>query len=411
MLGRIYNNCYVQSDQKEDLDKAILHFTHAIFISPPSWDGKRQNIVQVLFLLAEVLHVRIRHFKQPSDADYCAEYFRYLHSQPLERFDVPCNQVRASLVVALGSQVELGVGDVAGNIHEMRFHCRELLASNIPQPPFIKPIRALISASHAKCEESLARENLEEVTECLREANRRLDSHELACLLADILSDRYSASSSDDDYQEAMTLLDKIIPSESDGDCAGPYVKQAIRTAASLAWDRVRIYDDPECLEEAIRRVRASLRISSADDDNRRTIEEMLRLLLERQSNRFGVTSGLQEARSRKAEITYVPSFSRLVASLLTRSTTDKTYWWTALRERHEHLRALRYVCHSSDIAEIGEAIKYCRVLLDSTRPSDHFIYHRAQGLGEVLFHAFKCTNKNAYLISVEESLEMPITK
>ncbi len=100
----------------------------------------------------------------------------------------------------------------------------KLLASNIPQSRLIKPIQALISASHAKCEESFAREILEEVIECLQEANRRLDSQELAYLLADILSDRYSASFSVEDYEETMALLDKIIPSESDGDCAGPYV-------------------------------------------------------------------------------------------------------------------------------------------------------------------------------------------
>jgi CHAT domain-containing protein len=404
----------VKSDQKEDLDNAILHFTHAIFVSPYR-DGKSQNIVRVLFLLAEVLHVRIRRFKQPSDAKYCAEYFRYLQSQPLEISDVPRNQVKSSLVVALGSQVELGIGDMARDIDEMRFHCRELLASEIPQSRVIRPIRALISASHTKCEESLAREVLEEVIEYLREANSRLDSQELAYLLADILSDRYSASSLIDDYEEAMTLLDKIIPSEVDGDCSGPYMKQAIRTAASLAWDRVRIYDDPECLEEAIRRVRACLRISSTEDYNRHTIEEMLAMLLESRSSRFGITDGLQEARLRKAEITYVPSFSRLVTSLLARSPKDKTYWWTAQRERHEHLRALRYVCHSTDIAEIGEVIKYCQLLLDSTRPSDHFIYYPALGLGEVLFHAFKSTNEIEYLDKsvdvLRDILKMPTTE
>ena len=415
-LARLYNNRYVISDQKEDLDKAILHFTHAIFVSAPSRDGKPQKIVQVLFLLAEVLHVRIRRFKQPCDAKYCAEYFRYLQSQPLEISDVPRNQVKSSLVVALGSQVELGIGDMARNIDEMRFHCRELLASEILQSRVIRPIRALISASHTKCEESLAREVLEEVIEYLREANSRLDSQELAYLLADILSDRYSASSLIDDYDEAMTLLDKVIPSEFDGDCSGPYVKQAIRTAASLAWDRARIFDDPECLEEAIRRVRACLRISSTEDCNHHTIEEMLAILLETRSSRFGITDGLQEARLRKTEITlaYVPSFSRLVSSLLARSPTDKTYWWTAPKERDEHLQALRYVCHSTDIAEIGEVIKYCQLLLDSTRPSDHFIYYPARGLGEVLFHAFKSTNEIDYLdksVDVFRNiLQMPTT-
>jgi len=100
-LARQFNNRYVQSGRKEDLNRAIFHLTQAIFISRPSWGIDDQNIVQIFFLLAFELHRRADHFDQPSDAHYCAEYFRYLKSQPLEAFDVPSDQVRAFLAEAL----------------------------------------------------------------------------------------------------------------------------------------------------------------------------------------------------------------------------------------------------------------------------------------------------------------------
>jgi len=87
-LARLYNNRYVQSGRREDLDKAIFHLTQAIFVSRPSWDVDDQNIVQIFFLLAFELHRRACHFDQPGDDYYCADYFRYLQSQPLEAFDV-----------------------------------------------------------------------------------------------------------------------------------------------------------------------------------------------------------------------------------------------------------------------------------------------------------------------------------
>ena len=224
-LARLYNNRYVRSDQKEDLDRAIFHFTQPIFASRVSWDIDGENIVQTFFLLASVVLQRSDHFNQPSDAQYCAGYFRYLQSQPLEAFDVPSNQVRASLVVALASQVKAGIGDAVKHIDEMTDHCRELLASDVPQSHLSRAARALASASFTDHEQSSELEVSDKLIKCLRDANKRIDSRELAYSLAGHLFTRFVATHAIEDYEEAMAIFDKIISSESNGNHPGPYWK------------------------------------------------------------------------------------------------------------------------------------------------------------------------------------------
>jgi len=126
----------------------------------------------------------------------------------------------------------------------------------------------------------------------------------------------------------------------------------------------------------------------------------------------FGVTEGSQEAQSGATKVTDVPSFSGLVASLLTNSTAGKTHWWMG-RGEEEHLQALKSVCSTTDLAEIEDAIKYCRLLLASNPPRDDLVFHSAISLGNVLFHAFECTDKFEYLdqsvATFRDMFSMPI--
>jgi len=412
-LARLYNNRYVQSHQKEDLDRAIFHSTQAIFASRVSWDMDGENIVQTFFLLASVLLQRSDHFNQSNDAQYCVEYFRYLQSQSLEAFDVPSNQVRASLVVALASQVKAGIGDAVKHIYEMTDHCNKLLASDVPQSHLSRAARALASASFTNPEQSSELEVSDKVIECLREANRRMDSNELAYTLAGHLFTRFVATHAIDDYEEAMALFDKIISSESNGNYPGPYLEDAAYSSASLAWNRVRIYGNPESFEEMIHRSRSFLRISSTDDFRHRTVTELLEPIMTLRST-FGVTEGSQEAQSGATKVTDVLSFSGLVASLLAKSTASKAHWWMGKGEE-EHLRALKSVCSTTDLAEIEDAIKYCQLLLASDPPRDDLIFHSAISLGNVLFHAFERTDKFEYLdqsvATFRDMLNMPIPR
>ncbi|KAH9055407.1 hypothetical protein EDB87DRAFT_1688270 [Lactarius vividus] len=55
---------YTLSQQKEDLDKSILHFTEAILLPPVSQDGLSLDIVQLLFFLARALLYRSEDFEK-----------------------------------------------------------------------------------------------------------------------------------------------------------------------------------------------------------------------------------------------------------------------------------------------------------------------------------------------------------
>ena len=380
------------------MDRSILNHTEATLIAP-SWDRDGQNIVQPLFSLACGLLVRLNDFDQSSDAQYCAAYFRYLRSQPLEAFGVPCDVFKPAFLYSLTSQLERGVGDVSQNIDEMTVHSREFLDPNIPQPLLERAVRALISAYHSHRELSLSLEDLEKGIKCLQEVNRRLESHEFTAQLALLFCFRFDNSCSLDDYKEAITLFDKIA-SESNGDSPGNYFEDAAFNSAGLACDRADIYGNPEYIEEAIYRCQTYLRIPHVDDLRRGAIAGNLAGFMERRSISFGIMEGLQEARSHKAEGTYVPvpSFSRLTTSLLDKSTTGFTHWWAEPREFQEHILALGDVHRTTDIAEIEEGIKYCRLLLASCPPNDPLTFSPTDALGKALFHAFKHTDKMEYL-------------
>ena len=410
-LACSYDDRYEQSDRKEDLDSAIFYLTQAVFVSRPSSAEVGINFVQSFFLLANALLQRSKDFDQHSDAQYCAEYFRYLQSQPLQEF-YRCDHITASLVEALASQMNADMDDGVRYIDEMTDHCLELLASDVPQSHLLRATRALASAKCTGLGQSSALEVSNKMIECLREANRRLDSRELTLNFASCLVGRFVITNAMNDYEEAMAIFDKMISSESNGNHPGPYLEDASYASAVLTWHRARIYGIPEDHEEAIHRCRLFLRMSSTNAYRHRTATERLAGMMRVRSTTFGVTEGPQEAQSGDTEVTDVPSFSSPVASLLAKSTAGKTNWWTR-RGQEEHIRALKFVDASTDLAEIEQAIKYCRLLLASNPPGDELVSHCAISLGDVLFHAFKCTDKSEYLdqsvTTFRDMLQMPI--
>ena len=419
-LGCLYHDRCAESRQKEDLDGSIFYFTQAIFVSRPSWDvlvGDKY-IVLAFFCLAFALVQRAEHFNEPSDAQCCVlalKYLRYLQSQPLEALNIPSNQVRALLVVGLASQVKTGIGDLVRHFDEMTDHCRELLASDDSQSHLLRAATALASAKLANHDPSYVLEVSDKVIKCLRDANRRLDSPELAHDFAVCLFARFKETHAIDDYEEAMAIFDKIISSESNKKHPGPYLAHAAYSSALLACGRVRIYMNPEHIEEAVHHCGSFLRISSTDDPRRRSIKVDLAMVMKRRSEWFGVTERPQEAQSSDTDVTDVPSFSDLASSFLAESTAGKAKWWwrTGMTV---YLRALKSVYSTTDLAKIEEAINYHLLLLASyppPAPIDDFIYPSAYLLAGVLLHAFKCTDKLEYLdqsvATLRGLLEMPI--
>jgi len=374
---------------------SILYSTEAVFVAYQS-DRVNRDTVQAFYLLAKGGKNRLRLSNEPSDAEHCIEYFCYLESLPLEAFGVSLDEVKVHLLVALGSQVELGIGDAVRRIDKMVVCFHDLLASSIPHPLLKQAMKALVHASDVCFDHSPAPEHLEILIDCLREANRHLVSHNhyMATQLALHLFRRFQAMYSIDDYKEAIILFDKIITSDLNRDCPGLYTSNALFYCAILAAVRVAIYKDPVYLEEAIYCQRKFLRMPSTDDLWRSITTQVLASPIKERSSQFVITGeGLPETHS-LPEVT----FPHLVMPLHSRSTIDKAYWWAVPAERVKHLRALKTVCHTTDIADIEDAIEYCQLLLASTPPNHIITYCPANALGEVLFHAFKCTDNIEYL-------------
>jgi hypothetical protein len=72
------------SNEREDLDKAIVNFTESILLSPISWLQHGPRILDALFQLAHVLFLRSNVSKQPEDAICATKCLSHLRDQPHE---------------------------------------------------------------------------------------------------------------------------------------------------------------------------------------------------------------------------------------------------------------------------------------------------------------------------------------
>ncbi|KAI0298375.1 hypothetical protein B0F90DRAFT_1669104 [Multifurca ochricompacta] len=370
---------YELSEQKEDLDKSIVHYTEAIFL-PPSW-GFYLNVVQVFFQLILSLLCRSKKFKRPEDAKCAVEYLRYLRGLPLDTFEVPRNVVTTSLVQALAVQVNLEAGK------------------------HVQP--------------------LDEVIQCLRDALKicppDLDLVPLGLAAALII--RFKTIYLNDDYEEAMALLESVIASRPPEDDPSQTRIRAVVTI--LARVRVSIYPNPEYLEEAISRCRTLLSSSSLDNDLRHIVTHEMALLSEMRFNNFGLTEALQESHSYTSEMVSLASSSSAHSpfqeEIDTVDAIRATYPMMVIEEKihnlceliskttpgnpdHKtYLERLVFWYHTkfsrtNDMKDLEEVMKYRRMLLLSSDPSHPFGCKVAFNLGNDLYAAFECSNMMGYL-------------
>ncbi|KAI0293149.1 CHAT domain-containing protein [Multifurca ochricompacta] len=436
-LAKLRFKRYELSEQKEDLDKSVVHYTEAIFL-PPSW-GFYLNVVQVFFQLLISLLRRSNEFEQPEDAKCAVEYLRYLRGLPLDIFEVPCNVVTTSLVEALGIQVKLEA-DGTGDIEEMVMLCQELLTchSSVNYPTH--SIDALVYAILCKFGQGKQVEPLDGVIQCVRDALKILPpgSHRVLLGLAASLFIRYMTNYSNDDYEEAMILLESIITSS-------PLQDDQIRAsvfAASLAQVRAGFYPNPEYLEEAISRCRTLLGSSSLDNHFRHRFTHNIASLTKKRFENFGLTEDLQEARSYTSEMVSLASSSSAYGTSQEQiddvDAVRAAYPMTVVEEKIRNLRKLisktppgnsnhnthiqdlsnwyeTKFSHTDDIKDLEEVIRCRRVLVASADTSHLFGFQLALSLGSDLYKAFKCSNKTKYLdesITVHRGLlEMQIAR
>jgi len=110
--------------------------------------------------------------------------------------------------------------------------------------------------------------------------------------LANSLAHRFMQTLSDDDYNEAVAILNRIIISSSREDSAELWSNVSSALLTTLASLRSTIYGNPEYAEEAMSHLH-SLRCSSSDDGIRHYTVRAMEHLKEVRSQHFGVERSL----------------------------------------------------------------------------------------------------------------------
>jgi CHAT domain-containing protein len=375
------------SNQKEDLDKAILHFTKSILFPPRSWLEHGPMIFAALFLLALALVKRLITSKHPEDAINAAKYLRHLRDQP---FGFPRHALTTMLMDVLASQVELKAGDVVKNIDEMSVLCHELLTSE-PDASEDDTTHAVTTISElilSKVRLWLPDRPLHQVIKCLRAARiHKPDLRQAHFALAVSLGIHYYVTFMDDDYEKAASVLDEIITSNSPGDSQGEFVAEARWFVTMLATTRSATHEIPEYLEEAIYRTHAFHASSPVNFSPDITFD------LEDTANQrfryFGSIDG-PEASSNNLPL------SQPALEVSKYEGNDPTL--RRIDENMKLLGGLLFQIQNNDIIEIDEAIKNGRSVLTSTPRDMNESSCLFELFGIILSELFKRTNKIDYL-------------
>ena len=381
--------------QQGDPEQSILSSTKAIFL-PLTQDTPSSfpNIVPMFYNLTSGIFCRVLLSRRPEDVKCCIRYLRYLHAQWHEvfmKFPLP---VTTDLVRALMVQVGLELGDANQDIEEMADLCDELLNSDISTQSLTRPFTDFARAIKFHFNEPSEVEiPSEKVIDCLRMAIVRLPGlHQVSVELARSLFFRFVVAPSDDDYEEGMTIFDRILTSCGSGDGPSLIRTEALHLAAVFAVARFDAYGKPEHLEHAIYRFRTWLDGTSIEDPNRAKI---IKDLADVERSRLDGTGNTRDARPIPPKSAKIPSFRDLVASLPDPMAIKPK----SMKTSREHLDALRapYIYQLTDVGNIEDGIKYCRHLLVSY-PRGELTSTAQESLGNLLHRAFQCTHKIKYL-------------
>ena len=360
---RLYR--HTLSDDEQDLNDSILQLTEAIFL--PFHPSHRSDInpMEVFFALTEALFRRSFKFEQQSDFKSCIKYLHYFRDQSFEPFGIPYNDITKLLVNALALQLELEPGPSVKNVEEMSVLCRELLVSNVENLYLDDMFSRL---AHAVCHVVSAwNQPSEQVIECLREANARLpDLHQVSIALSWSLLHRFGVTKPNNDFDEVISTLHNVLAYRSPDGSRSPRRSNATALAATIAFHRYTLYDDSEHLEEAISRVHDHLNIAPSEDPERSVFNDLLEILERRRFEEFGVSNSPRRADSRALEVVDIPSFSHLTASLAELKPNVVRSLLMTARDRNRHLDAVLSIHRITNIADVAEAIKYCRLLFAS---------------------------------------------
>ena len=196
---------------------------------------------------------------------------------------------------------------------------------------------------------------LDEIIECLRAVRKHRPDIERRFLFAVSLAYRYIQTCVDDDYKEAMPILDEIITYSSPGNGQDGFVakvrERAMFLATAIADVRSVACETPEHLEEALYRAHTYFSSSSFKKDPEGTLKFLDPEVTARKRFRyFGYIEGVESSGD--------SPLSQLVTS-----ETSRTH---KLRNIHDEIGR-----SSDDTTKIHEAIEKSRSILASGPDKD----------------------------------------
>jgi CHAT domain-containing protein len=240
--------------------------------------------------------------------------------------------------------------------------------------------------------------------------------------LASALHTRFMESHSDDDYEEAMALLERVIDLSEPEDYPGSIRDSASHVATALACARSTFFDNPEYSEVSISRLRNTFSFESSSVDNELCLglADVLAAVSRQRFKQYGLSESLEEAKSyiQAADLSYseslegfgnVPLLAPVLESCSITRMTEKIHHFEELlsntppgTDRYceclTHLagwhRARSY--RTDSMSDLEDSIKYRRLELEAVHPNNRKV--PLMFLQSLLFHAFEKTNNISYL-------------
>jgi hypothetical protein len=397
-----------------------LHLTEALFLPIRVLGEFSVNIIDIFSELASALVQRSKTSNKLQDANFVIQFLRYLRGQLVNKSGIPRHEMIISLIEALAIRAALFGSSDHGmqDIKDIITTCDELFSLDISERLSFMAYHALRNAISA-CGDG-NRPVLDQCIKLLREACIRWpNSPALSIALAYCFVLRFSETLTDNDFEEAATILNRIIGSPSPGNSLDKWQQASLSVMMLLMGIRSVMYEKPEYAEEAISYYRS---LSPYIPDSLRPL--FMEVLDETAGLRFeylGATeaSTLQEAISpspkslgpsssmhldaAQGDITnsHTPeapqSIGRVAACI--RGLQDRLS--TTLPRTLDYRQCLKMLVRSlrtkisltNDHTDIEEAIKYSRLLLDSIPPGGIASCHASIYLAELLRLASRHTD------------------
>jgi CHAT domain-containing protein len=357
------------SNQREDIDGAIVHLTESIHLLPLSSKLNSPAMTDTLSYFARQLLQRSEATKQPENVVSTAKFLFQTRDRLHQIPSASRHRDRLTefLVHILALQVALEAGNVMQNVREMAVLSRELLTLDTSDINTSRLICLLYEVTVSKRCRGVSGQPLDELIECLRVTmKRRPDLLQSRAAFAICLGHRYRITGMDDDCEVALPILDEI------GNSQDKYIAGfATGLAAALAMIRSEIHWTPEYLEEGMYRTRTWLSSSSYTEFFASKLTFNTEVSGKYRLRYFGSIEGVEEPSGP------IVSWSEMPES-------DETL---------DRMKPLLAILNDGDPTKIDEAIKKGRSIAASSHKASVFNI-----FCELLYNAFVRTNEIKYL-------------